>query len=199
LNSVKKLETLFPAFRITQGRKRERRKPMIPKIQKILYATDLSENSAYAFRYAIDSARKHDADIIILHVLEKIPPFARALVDSQLGEKQRKEIFDEKVTYTMERIKKRLQIFSDRELKDDPESVDKVVSIEVCEGYPAEEILMKADELGCDAIVMGTHGKGIIRHTFLGSVADRVLRRVRKPVFIIPLPRGETDITFHDI
>lgn len=25
---------------------------MIPKIQKVLYATDLSKNSAYAFRYA---------------------------------------------------------------------------------------------------------------------------------------------------
>jgi len=172
---------------------------MIPKIQKILYATDLSENSAYAFRYAINSAKKHDADIIILHVLEKIPPFARALVDSQLGEEQRKEIFDEKVTHTMDRIRERLKIFCDRELRDDPECVDKVVSIEVCEGYPVEEILRKADELDCDAIIMGTHGKGIISHTFLGSVAEKVLRRVRKPVFIIPLPRGETDITFHDI
>ena len=172
---------------------------MIPKIQKILYATDLSKNSAYAFRYAINSAKKHDADIIILHVLEELPPFAHALMDSQLGEEQRKEIFDEKVSSTMDRIKERLQIFSDRELKDDPECADKVKSIEVCEGYPAEEILRKADELDCDAIVMGTHGKGIISHTFLGSVAERVLRRVRKPVFVIPLPSGETDITFHDI
>jgi nucleotide-binding universal stress UspA family protein len=172
---------------------------MIPKIQKILYATDLSDNSAYAFRYAINSAKKHDADIIILHVLEEMPPFAQALVDSQLSEEQRKKAFDEKIAYTMERIKKRLEIFSERELKDDPESADRVVSIEVCEGYPAEEILRKADELNCDAIVMGTHGKGVISHTFLGSVAERVLRRVRKPVFIIPLPSGETDITFHDI
>ena len=172
---------------------------MIPKIQKILYATDLSENSAYAFRYAINSAKRHDADIIILHVLEKLPPTARALVDTQLGDEKRKEILDEKITSTMDRIRKRLQIFCDRELKDDPECVDKVVSIEVCEGYPAEEILNKADELGCDVIIMGTHGKGTISHTFLGSVAKRVLRRVRKPVFIIPLPTGETDITLHDI
>ena len=172
---------------------------MIPKIQKILYTTDLSENSAYAFRYAINSAKKHDANIIILHVLEEIPPFARALVDSQVGEQQRKDILDEKITSTMDRIRKRLQIFCDRELKDDPECVHKVESIEVCEGYPAEEILRKADELDCDVIIMGTHGKGTIGHTFLGSVAKRVLRRVRKPVFIIPLPRGETDITFHDI
>jgi len=172
---------------------------MIPKIQKILYATDLSENSAYAFRYAINSAKQHDASIIILHVLEKMPPFARALVDSQLGEEKRKEIFDEKVAETMERIRKRLQMFCDLELKDDPECVDKVESIEVCEGYPAEEILKKADQLNCDAIIMGTHGKGIINHTFLGSVAKRVLRRIRKPVFIIPLPREETEITFHDM
>ena len=62
----------------------------------------------------------------------------------------------------------------------------------------AEEILKKADELNCDAIVMGTHGKGIIRNTFLGSTTKSVLRRARKPVTIIPLPKGETDITYHD-
>ena len=33
---------------------------MIPKIKKILYATDLSPNSAYAFRYAINSAINHE-------------------------------------------------------------------------------------------------------------------------------------------
>ena len=40
--------------------------------------------------------------------------------------------------------------------------------------------------------------QGIIRHAFLGSTAKRVLRRTRKPVFIIPLPKEETDIAFHD-
>ncbi len=48
---------------------------MIPEIKKILYTTDLSPNSAYAFRYAINSAKKHDATIIILHVVEEIAPF----------------------------------------------------------------------------------------------------------------------------
>jgi nucleotide-binding universal stress UspA family protein len=73
-----------------------------------------------------------------------------------------------------------------------------VQGIEICEGYPAEAILQKANELDCDEIVMGTHGKGILANTFLGSVTKRVLRRTRKPVFIIPLPRGETDLTVHD-
>ena len=99
----------------------------------------------------------------------------------------------------MDRIQKRLKIFCEKELKDDPECTEMVESIEVREGFPAEVILSKADELNCDLIIMGTHGKGIIQHAFLGSTAKRVLRRTRKPVFIIPLPKGELDITFHNI
>ncbi len=48
---------------------------MIPQIKKILYATDLSKNSSYAFLYAIDMAKRHDARIIILHSIEPIRPY----------------------------------------------------------------------------------------------------------------------------
>ena len=54
---------------------------MIPNINKILYATDLSDNSAYAFRYAINSALKHDAGVIILHVFEIMSMTNRAVLD----------------------------------------------------------------------------------------------------------------------
>jgi nucleotide-binding universal stress UspA family protein len=171
---------------------------MIPKIKKILYATDLSDNSAYAFRYAINSALKHDAGIIILHVFELISTTNRFALDLYLDGDFRKKIFDEKVSDTIDRIRKRLKIFCDKEFNGDTKYADRVKSIEVCEGFPAEEILRKADVFSCDAIVMGTHGKGLISHAFLGSTAKRVLRRTRKPVFIIPMPKGETDITFHD-
>ena len=172
---------------------------MIPKIKKILYATDLSANSAYAFRYAINFAKKHDASIIILHVFEKMPANIKALLGDHLHEEQRKEILEENISYTIDRIRNRLKIFYDTDFRDEPECADRIESIEVCEGYPAEEILRKADELDCDAIIMGTHGKGIIGNAFLGSTSKKVLRRVRKPVFIIPLPKGEIDITFNDI
>lgn len=171
---------------------------MIPKIQRLLYATDLTPNSAYAFRYAINSAIKHDAKIIILHVFEAPSPAVRTHMEFYLDDEQRKRIFDERANYALERIKKRLQAFSDKELKEYPKAEDRIESIQVREGFPADMILEKADELECDAIVMGTHGKGIIANAFLGSVAKRVLRRTRKPVFIIPLPRGKTDITVHD-
>ena len=164
---------------------------MIPDINRILYTTDLSPNAAYAFRYALNSAKKHDADIIILHVVEEGAPF--------FGEERLKMVSERKISEATDRIKKRLTIFCEKELKENPEDADRIKSIEVCQGYPPEEILRQADELSCDVIVMGTHGKGIIRHSFLGSAAQKVLRRVRKPVFIIPLPEEETDITFHDV
>ena len=48
---------------------------MIIQIKKILYGTDLSKNSAYAFFYAVDMAKKHNASIIILHTIEPIRPY----------------------------------------------------------------------------------------------------------------------------
>ena len=175
---------------------------MIPNIQKILYATDLSPNSVYALRYAMFSAIKHDADLIILHVFEKVDPASNAWLDPYLYEERHQRIYNEHITETKALITKRLKAIREnelKELKNDPEFEDMTISIEICEGFPAEEILSKAEALNCDAIIMGTHSKGIIANTFLGSTAKRVLRRTRKPVFIIPLPKEEVDITSHDI
>jgi len=171
---------------------------MIPEIKRILYTTDLSKNAAHAFRYAETFSKKFDAEIIILHVIEEISVDAKLALSAYLDEKYLKEKLGQKATGRIERIEKRLKAFCDKEFQDNSECAKNVVSIEVCEGYPEEEILKKVDELDCDAIVMGAHEKGRA-HTFLGSVAKRVLRRARKPVFIIPLPKGKTDITFDDI
>lgn len=172
---------------------------MIPKIKKILYATDLSANSAYVFRYAINSAIQHDARIVMLHVFELFSNAARSQIELYFDEEFRKRIFHERVEETKERIKKRLKVFCEKELQDYPGAEDRVTAIVVTEGFPAEEILNKAQEHDCDAVIMGTHSKGIIANTFLGSTAKRVLRRTRIPVFIIPLPKGEVDINYQDI
>jgi nucleotide-binding universal stress UspA family protein len=164
---------------------------MIPKIKEILYATDLSENSAYAFRYAVNSAQQHGAKIHILHVMEEIKTnILAAYYDleklQEIREKGKEEI---KV-----RIQKRLETFCQRELMKDPECRDLVASTEVVEGDPAAEILRKADELGVDLVVMGTHGKGLLEHAFLGSVAEKVLHRIKVPVLTVPIPK-ETDLS----
>ena len=172
---------------------------MIPKIKKILYSTDLSKNSAYAFRYALNSAKQHNAELVILHVMEVMDTTTRNLMMAYVEKEYFTEKEEEKVAHAKSRIEKRLKVFFDKVRAEYPELADTNISIEICEGYPAEEILRKADELNCDAVIMGTHGKGLLSQTFLGSVAKKVLRRTKKPVFIIPLPKEESDLTFHDI
>ncbi len=47
--------------------------------------------------------------------------------------------------------------------------------------------LRRSVELGCDLIVLGAHDHGF-SHTFLGTVAKRVLRRSKIPTLIVPNP-----------
>jgi len=172
---------------------------MIPRIKNILYTTDLSKNSAYAFRYAINSAQKHDAQIHILHVIETTSPSTERLLETVLSHDKIEKVRQETRESLIRQIENRLTEFAKRELKDDPDTLKRVATIMVRIGDPAEEILKKAEETNCDIVIMGTHGKGVITHAFLGSVSEKVLHRISKPVFIIPLPKGETDITLGEI
>ncbi len=166
---------------------------MIPKINKILVATDLSPNSDYVFRYALNSAIHHNAKLIILHVIEVLPPTAQVFLSTYVTEDLHEEKSSKNMHHIVDLITEKLDQLCRNDLSDAPGADDRVEDIQTCEGYPAEVILKKADELDCDAIVMGSHGKGIISQTFLGSVSKRVLRRTRKPVLIIPLPEETSE------
>jgi len=168
---------------------------MILKIRKILYATDLSENSAYAFYFAIDFAQKHNANIIILHVVE---PMSRHLYGN-VGKEKIVQIIEHNIKEAIEEIKNRLQSFCRRVEGQIGPCIELVSKTLVPLGHPTEEILNTADREDCDLIILGTHGKGFLAHTFLGSVSSAVLHRARKPVFIIPLPSEKTNIDWDKI
>jgi nucleotide-binding universal stress UspA family protein len=68
---------------------------MTPQIKKILYATDLTRNSAYVFQYALELAQEHGATIVILHVVEPIPPMVRHLFIILLPEGESHFTFEE--------------------------------------------------------------------------------------------------------
>ena len=172
---------------------------MIPEIKKLLYATDLSKNSSYAFFYAADMAKRYNANIVILHSIEPVRHIYGEGASFRLDE-MLKEAKDQERKTDIEEIKKGLQRFCKKaETQIGPPCAELVSKILVPLGHPVEEILKAADEERCDAIVLGTHGKGFLRQTFLGSVAGSVLERTRKPVFIIPLPSEKTNIDWDKI
>ena len=172
---------------------------MIPEIKKILYATDLSKNSSYAFLYAADMAKRHNAGIVILHCVKPFGYMSCEGMSYRVVEILQKAKEEEGET-DLEEIKKYLQEFCNKiENQIGPPCVELVSKILLPLGHPVDEILKAADEEGCGAIVLGTHGKGFLRHTFLGSVAEDVLERTRKPVFIIPLPSEKTNFDWDHI
>jgi len=164
---------------------------MLQQVKRVLYATDLSPNAAHAFLYAASFAQTQGSEIIMLHVIEKLPDMAQALVGTVLSEEQAQKAYEE----TEKHVRARLEKFCETVSTDYPECREKVVAIEVVRGYPVDEILKKRKEYDCDLCILGSHGKGIISHTLMGSVTERVLRRARLPVMVIPLPEGKADIT----
>ena len=64
---------------------------------------------------------------------------------------------------------------------------DEPVETGIREGNPSGEIVDYAREFDCDAVVMGTHGRGGIDRLLLGSVAGRVVRAAPVPVITVPI------------
>src|SRR4030042_7001355 len=84
-------------------------KEMIPQIKKILYATDLSKNASYAFFYAVDMAKRHNASIVILHSIDRIRHMYGERVEEILQETK-----DQERKTDIKEIKEGLQEFCTR-------------------------------------------------------------------------------------
>lgn len=60
------------------------------------------------------------------------------------------------------------------------------VDVIIRDGMPGDAIVTLARELGCDVVLMATHGRSGLRRTILGSVADHVLRNLDDtPIILI--------------
>jgi nucleotide-binding universal stress UspA family protein len=162
---------------------------MIPEIKRILYATDLSENAKHAFTYAATIANRFNAKITVLHVLEAIPSNTEWQIVEYLGVDGWKKVQNNKKQEVIDNIKKNLNNFCEEmtsSLTACPFLVDEIL---IKEGVAVDEILKAVDSKNCDMVVMGTHGYGLLADALIGSNARRVVRRCKKPVMVVRLPK----------
>lgn len=162
---------------------------MLPYYQRILVTTDFTPNSEFAFKHAVMLARHNNAKIFLLHVLPQVDSTMRSYISSILGESQLDELEHSNMERARDDLKASLDSFAKKELAAFPEDLARFAGAEVAIGHPVIKILEVADRLDVDLIVMGTHGKGVIEHAFLGSVAEKVLKKSTRPVFVVPLPK----------
>jgi nucleotide-binding universal stress UspA family protein len=164
---------------------------MIPKIKKILYATDLSENARFAFSYAASLADQYGAGITVLHVVELATATANLHVVSLLGEERWNAILRQNTQEILDTVKEKLDKFCEDMKAEDKTCRFIVDDIVVRQGYAVDEILSQAETVGYDVIVVGTHGHGILAGALMGSTARRVVRRSKTPVLVVRLPEEE--------
>jgi nucleotide-binding universal stress UspA family protein len=144
----------------------------------ILFATDFSEISEYAFDYAYTLAKKLNSKLIIMHVINEPVDLRGFYVPHISFESLEKEIEDA--------AEKMMKKFCSGRIEDLAGTETVIVS-----GIPYDEILAKADEEKVSLIVLGTHGRAGLDHLLFGSTAERVVRRSRCPVMTIRPPLSE--------
>jgi nucleotide-binding universal stress UspA family protein len=140
----------------------------------ILCPVDFSKGSEHAVRKAQDLARATQASIELLHVYS-LPVLA--LPDAAMM------ISPTYVAELTQRAEEAIDVY--RKMLEDG---GVPVTIKLLEGAPADAIVERANSIGAQMIVMGTHGRGGFRRFLLGSVAERVVRMAEAPVLTVHLP-----------
>jgi nucleotide-binding universal stress UspA family protein len=146
-----------------------------PKYKKVLFCTDFSNISDCAFDYAFGLAKRDEAVLYILHVTPLIPQ--QYFTDAYFSKEQLDKIAADNKKY----LKKEFNDKYLRRIKDKTK-----VKTVTKSGREDDEILEFARKETIDILVIGTHGRTGIEHAFLGSVAEKVIRRSPIPVFVIP-------------
>jgi len=148
------------------------------KVDKILMPTDFSEHSKVAVPWAVDMAKKYNAELHIIHV------FDEAALDAYF--------FNYSTTpgEYFEKIRNGFNGEVDAYFKG-AETGDIMIVPVLANGNPFVEIVKYAKENGVDIIVMGTHGKTGMAHMLLGSITEKVIHKAHCPVLTVRNPEFE--------
>ncbi|MHB1556869.1 MAG: universal stress protein [Isosphaeraceae bacterium] len=157
---------------------REARAPQPDQpIKLILHPTDFSAHSWPALGVARTLARSTGARLVLLHVAAP-------------------EVFSGGTMHTAEDLSPEREALA--RLKEESAHIGPEGSVQTrfVQGDAGSEIVTTAEEMGCDLIVMGSHGRTGFRRLLMGSVAEAVMRAAPCLTMIVkdvPGPHGEGD------
>ncbi len=163
---------------------------MLPEIQKILYATDLSESAKAAMSWSLSLAEQYDAAVTIIHVMpdlvEDMSGFMGYDLAAYFGAEQLASFTEEGRSNAMDSVKERIKTVCEEMKNELPSCRVDLNHIIIKAGHPVREIVEAAGDY--DLVVMGKHGHGLLDGLLLGSVARGVVQRCTIPVLTVRLP-----------
>ncbi len=143
------------------------------KIKNILVPVDFSECSLKAWKYALAFASQFGASVTACHIINSnqfgCPDWNIDYANYLVYE----EKIEEKAT---ERLNDLIANEAGTGIK---------IKGEVNTGQVVDEVLEMAAELDADIILISTHGYTGLKHAFLGSTAESVVRRAACPVLVV--------------
>jgi nucleotide-binding universal stress UspA family protein len=140
-------------------------------LERILFATDLSEAADKGFRTVLQLAQTARSRLILLHA-----------VDTRTHAYEGMQTVGVDTRQLMEQARDRLKAVA-AEAERENVKVETVLA----EGGVAEAIFKAAEDNGADLITIAVEKKGVIERTLLGSSAERVIRESHLPVLSIPV------------
>jgi nucleotide-binding universal stress UspA family protein len=141
-------------------------------MHKLLVAIDGSDHARRALDYALKLAK--NSSRIELHIVTVQPE---------------PNVYGEIQVYVTEEHMAQLQRQHSKDILDPALEAARDAGVaytsEILIGNTAEKIVKRAEELGCDGIVIGTQGRGAIGSLLMGSVAIKVVHLTRLPVTLV--------------
>jgi nucleotide-binding universal stress UspA family protein len=148
----------------------------LPTTGLIVVGVDASEFGTNALRYAVAEAAVRQTSVRAVAAYDVANPGFQA--DPELVARMHADLEAE----TADAVTRALDQVQGTDTEAVP--VDRVA----VEGRPAEAILGHADD--AQLIVVGTHGKGLVRRILLGSVSRQILNDADRPVAVVDLPES---------
>lgn len=144
-------------------------------LKNILVPLDMGAAQAVVVEHAVAVGRAFAAKLWLVHVAAPDPDF----VGYEAGPIHVRDLRAEDL---------RNEHVALQELRDSILAPGLEAEALLVQGPTAATILDEAARLGCELIIMGTHGRRGLAKAVLGSVSDQVLRANRFPVMIVPVP-----------
>ena len=142
------------------------------RFQSIVVPTDFSAHSEAAAARAVGLARVDGASIHLVHAVSFLAlasPYDVCVPSTVLESVQRAARED------LEEVRRGIEANGIAEVTAEaPETMQ-----------PVQAIASAVEAHGADLVVMGTHGRRGIKHTLLGSVAERTIRTLGRPVLAV--------------
>lgn len=142
--------------------------PVMMHLANIVVPLDMSELSLKALRYAVPFAKQFGAKLTLVHVVEMMAYTPELPYPPPLPLHKTKE------------VKKELA-----KLRDENVPSEVATELIVCHDFASDAIIATARKTKADLIVVSTHGRTGLKHLFLGSTAEKVVRQATCPVLVV--------------